>query len=110
MGAQTQKKGGKQKGGGARRVAGPKGGGPKIRAFFFSLSCSVLALLFCRWRVFSCLLFSILGVFLCLFFSLWWSSRVFFALSLWGSSSGILVVCLKVETLKCARLGPRAVV
>ena len=70
--------------------------GPKFHACF-SLSRSVLALLFSRWgssRVF----FSLSGGLLVFFFSLS------------GSSRGILVVCLKAGTLKCARLGPRAVV
>ena len=107
MGAQTQKKGGTQKGRGTQRVGGGRRvkarrvearrvRGPKFHACF-SLSRSVLALLFSHWgssRVF--------------FFTLWGSSRVFF-FSLSGSSRGIPVVCLKARTLKCARLGPRAV-
>ena len=80
MGAQTQKKGGKQKGGGARRVKARRVEarrvrGPKFHACF-SLSRSVLALLFSRWgssRVF----FSLSGGLLVFFFSLWvfsWNS------------------------------------
>ena len=65
---------------------GPKVGGPKFRAVFLSFA-TIFAF----------------------FFSLWESSRVFL-FSLWGSSRGILVGFLKDGTLKCARLGSRAVV
>ena len=66
MEAQTQKKGGTQ------RVGGAKVGGPTFRVFFYPSPAPILALLWGSSRVF---FFSLSGVFSCLFFSLWGSSR-----------------------------------